>query len=100
MAKLVNGKKVSGFGTKYALSQGIDVIKSAEVCNDGKNVKYHLHPNWFSIWGTVGKDFFLDRGEAESRAKKMAKDKIKSLQKQISELKTLAAEPKYAKERR
>lgn len=98
--KLVDGEKVSGYGIQYALSHGIDVIKSAEVCNGGKNVRYKLHSNWFSIWATVGKDFFLDRSEAEAQAKKNAQRKIESLQKQLTKLKGLAAEPKYAKERK
>lgn len=96
MKKLKVGQKIKGFATRHALSTGIAEV-TAEVRGDLKEVSYKLHPDWFSIWAVIGRDFFLTRAEAEEAAKAAAKKKIAQLKKQLAKMQVLAEQPKHYK---
>jgi hypothetical protein len=88
-----SGQSYVGYCTKYALSKGI-APTTAKV---GGNPKYatSIGGGLGGVFMVIGRDFFIDKEEAEARARQMAINKKKSLARQMAEMSELAVTPKY-----
>lgn len=90
---------ISGYMTKYALSDGIRRVR-CRLPRAGRNrggVLASLTGGGL-LWLKVGVDFFTDSVDAEDAARAMAVKRIASLKKQIAKLEKLAVTPKWRSE--
>lgn len=86
---------MKGFSTKYALSQGIQVVEVRP--GRGSNAKYVYTTDSYMTQLVPGETFFVSREEAVHEARCQAAAKITSLENQIRKLSELAVTPKFAK---
>jgi hypothetical protein len=73
------------FGTKYALTVGIEEFES-DISN---NMVVRKQDGWPIYYHSEGRQWHRTRAEARERAEKMRSDKIASLKKQLEKLKKL-----------
>ena len=88
---------ISGYMTKYALTQGI--VKVNVRPSEG-GYQYTVGEPGYPVQLKEGTNFFRRKEDAEKAAKDMAKKKIASLQKSLAKLKKLAKEPKWFRDDR
>ena len=86
---------MTGYMTKYALTQGIVEVEVDKPRND--EARYVYTKTTYRIQLIVGKDFFESKVDAEAMAKNMAERKVASLEKSLAKMKKLADTPKWGK---
>lgn len=88
---------MKGYSTKYALTQGIQIVE----VEDPKPGEVYCHckpaPNYLPVQLIIGKTFFETVEAAEANAMEQAEKKIDSLKKALTKVRQLAKKPKWGR---
>lgn len=92
------GDEVRGFFVKYALTTGI--VRAVGRLGKGKFIHVWVdrgegRGTGLGMVGFVGSDFFQERGDAEAKAKLMARRQLQSLERRRRVLEELAERPRW-----